>query len=444
MRATSNAYRVLHPFTFMGDMQELTVEAVQEQYVCLKGGKGSWVFDNQGNSYLYLTTAVPTLGLGHERVVEQISEQYKTLSFASTCAQSHELVQPLAERLLSLADGPYSSVFFANDGSGAVESAMKLARQYWMKKGQMNRTKFVSLSGNYHGTTFGSGSVTHMGIQEQFGPALEGCLSAPAPHLYHPPIEGGEEAVVDYCLEQLEALIEQEGAETIAAVLIEPIQGVNGVVLFPDRYWHGFQQLVRQYDILMIADEVGTGIGRTGHWFASHRYQLEPDLLIVSKGLTGGYFPMGATLISHHMMETLYAGGGIFLHGSTMCGHPVGCAAALAVLDVIEEQQLVEHAARVGNRMLEQLRDALDDHPQVGEVRGMGMMLAIEFVDDQATRQPVNPQWGQALTQHLRSEGILGNFFNSTLAMYPPLTLSQKEAEFVVNGVVQAVRRTGE
>ncbi|MBO8162726.1 MAG: aspartate aminotransferase family protein [Brevibacillus sp.] len=436
-------YRVLHPFTYMDDPRTLTVGAMHQQYVCLKGGKGSWVYDDNGNSYLYLTTAVPTLGLGDERVLERILDQYKTLSFASTCAQSHSLVQPLAEKLLALADGPFAAVFFANDGSGAVETGMKLARQYWMRRGKPSRTKFVSLAGSYHGTTFGAGAVTHMGIREQFGPTLPGCLQAPAPNLFHPPVEGEEESVVRYCLDQLEALIVREGAETIAAILIEPIQGVNGVVLFPDDYWQGLVKLIRHYGILLIADEVATGVGRTGHWLASHRYRLEPDLLILSKGLTGGYFPMGATLISRHIMETLYTGGGIFLHGSTMCGHPVGCAAALSVLTIMEQERLVERADTLGSWMLAEWRRMLKDHPQVGEIRGMGMMLAIEFVSDQASRRPVTSEWAQSFTRQLRSEGILGNFFNSTLAMFPPLTLTEKEAEFVVHGVVQAVHRAG-
>lgn len=441
MGETADAYRVLHPFTWMPELHRLSAETMAKQYIFLKEGKGSWVYDDQGNAYLYLTTAVPTLGLGHERIVQRIAEQYKRLSFASTCAQTHELVQPLAARLVGLAGDRYASLFFSNDGSGAVETAMKLARQYWMKKGMTARVKFVSLAGNYHGTTFGSGSVTHMGIGEQFGPALPGCLSVPAPNLLQPPTAGNEKAVVDYCLEQLEALIRREGAETIAAVLVEPIQGVNGVVLFPDSYWRGLQQLVSEYDILLIADEVGTGLGRTGYWFASERYHLRPDLLVLSKGLTGGYFPMGATLISRRLCETLYAGGGIFLHGSTMCGHPVGCAAALAVLDVIEEAQLVAHAARVGEWILQQLREALTDHPQVGDVRGMGMMLAIQFVAGQSAREPAQPEWEESLVRELRREGILGNLFNSTLVMYPPLNLSESEAEFLVNGVVQAVRR---
>lgn len=425
----------------MNNPLQATAEEVRQTYPCLTKGEGAWVYDDAGNRYLYLSTAVPTVGLGNRRVIQAMTEQYETLSFASTCAQGHPFANQLSERLTRIAHHEHAMVFFSNDGSGAVETAMKLVRQYYRSKGEPQRTRFLSFEGSYHGTTFGSGSVTHMGIKESFGPGLEGCFSIPAPHLYRPPVAGDEAAFEQYCLEQLEKTILTLGADTIAAILIEPIQGVNGVVLFPQDFWQKVQCIARRYDLLLIADEVGTGLGRTGHWLASHHYGIKPDLVALSKGLTGGYFPMGATIISEEIIAELYKEGGIFLHGSTLCGHPVACVAALTILEMIEQDGLLEQARQRGEWILNRLKQSLLDHPQVGDIRGMGMMLAIELVSNRETKTSVSFAWSRAFTATLRQAGILANFFNGVLSMYPPLTLSDDEADYLVTRLIDVLAK---
>jgi adenosylmethionine-8-amino-7-oxononanoate aminotransferase len=261
--------------------------------------------------------------------------------------------------------------------------------------------------------------------------------------LFRPPIEGDEEFIVQFCLDVLLEVIHEEHPYSIAAVLLEPIQGVNGIVVLPAEYIVKLREMTREYGILLIMDEVATGVGRTGQWLASHHYGVEADLLTLSKGLTGGFFPMGATLISKEIQEKLFGSGGIFLHGSTQSGHPVGCAAALATMDVIDEDHLVQNADTKGTYILHTLKEGLSNHPKVGDVRGLGLMMAIEFVEDRKNKVPVTAEWGKRFAHHLREEGILGNFFNGVLLMYPPLSITQSEAEYLVEGVLRAVKKAG-
>jgi len=430
-------YSVLHPFSYMPPAKAYGQEP---PFFTIEKGEGSWVYDGDGKRYLYTTTAVPSVGLGHPKVIKTIAEQCEKLSFASSCEQSHPLLQQLANQLIEIAGSPYSMVSFSNDGSGAVETAMRLVRQYFITKGESRRSKFISLEGNYHGTTFGSGSVTHLGIQSFFGKGLEDCYSVPAPNLYRPSIEGSPEFVIQFCLNMLEETIHEQHPHSIAAVLLEPVQGVNGIVVMPHEFIRAVREMTRKYGIMLIMDEVATGLGRTGHWLAAHDYGVEADLTTLSKGLTGGYFPMGATLISEEIRKLLFDQGGIFLHGSTQSGHPVGCAAALATLELIRENRLIENAASLGSYIREQLQNELHAHTNVGEVRGKGLMLAIEFVADQGTKESVAMDWGKRLTRRLYEEGILGNFFNGILLMYPPLNISREEADYLIQGVVKAIR----
>ncbi|WP_270168532.1 aminotransferase family protein [Paenibacillus sp. SYP-B4298] len=432
-------YPVLHPFTFMPGYEGEAGDLFHQHNIMLHRGSGSWVYDTDERPYLYTTTAVPSVGLGNEQVMNRIRHQYETLSFGSTCGQTHPLIQQLSERLLHIVGDPFGMVFYGTDGSGAVETAMRLARQYFIAQNKPKRTAFISLEGNYHGTTYGTGAVTHLGIQESFGPGMSHCYAAPFPFGFRPPIEGTPDGVVKYCLDMLEEIIFDIGPYAVAAVLLEPVQGVNGIHPLPVEYVQAVRKITEKYGILLIMDEVTTGIGRTGSWIASHHYGVQADMLTLSKGLTGGYFPMGATLISTSIARQLFGDGGIFLHGSTQSGHPVGCAAALAVLDLIEEGELLNKTREHGELILQSLRSNLQLHPHVGDIRGMGLMLAIEFVQEKQSKTPVDYAFGQQLSKALHSEGILGNYFNNTLLMYPPLTITREESQQLIDGVTRAV-----
>ncbi|MFC5407306.1 aspartate aminotransferase family protein [Cohnella soli] len=434
-----SSYSTLHPFSYMTPFSSTTERDFQSRNICLTRGEGVWVYDGEGNRFLYATTAVPSVGLGNPFVLDRIRAQYETLNFASTCGQTHPLIEELSRRLIERSGSSFGQVFYSNDGSGAVETAMRLARQYWISKGQTKRIKFISLEGCYHGTTFGSGSVTHLGIQQSFGPGLAECYAAPVPNPYRLPLEGTLQQNINDCLHLLEELIFEVGPNEVAAVLLEPIQGVNGIVPLPPAYLKSIREITEKYGILLIMDEVATGVGRTGNWIYSHELNIQADLLTLSKGLTGGYFPMGATLISATIAEQLFGNGGIFLHGSTQSGHPVGCAAALAVLDYMDENCLISNAEQRGSSLLSTLQSALRDHPYVGDIRGKGLMLAIEFVSDRTTKSPVDFAFGEKLSAALHQEGVLGNWFNGVLILYPPLTLSPGEEAFLCQAVIKSV-----
>ncbi|WP_246070538.1 aminotransferase family protein [Paenibacillus kobensis] len=437
--SVTQSYSTLHPFTYMPGYSSLTSQGFHESNTYLIRGEGVWVYDQHNKRYMYATTAVPSVGLCNPYVTDKIALQYATLNFASTCGQTHPLVEQLSQRLIGLCGEPFGQVFYSNDGSGAVETAMRLARQYYLSLGENKRTKFISLEGNYHGTTFGTGSVTHMGINESFGPALENCYSVPTPNKYRPPIDGTYEQVIQYCLDLLEETIFENGPDEIAAVLLEPIQGVNGIIEIPRSYIQKVRRLTERYGILLIMDEVGTGIGRTGGWLMTHELDVSPDLLAVSKGLTGGYFPMGATLVSRAIASQLFDRGGIFLHGSTQSGHPVGCAAAMAVLDCLEQDQLIDQIKPKGEHIINSFRRALSTHPHVGDIRGKGLMIAIEMVSDRINKGAVSYDYGKRLSAALRHEGVLGNWFNSILILYPPLSSTWNEIEVLIDGVVRAI-----
>lgn len=425
----------------MPPTSETTPEKIEQDNVCLVRGNGSWVYDKHDHSYLYATTAVPTLGVSNPDILSPLFEQYKTLSFSSTCGQTHEHLLPLSEKLMEITDHRFEKVFFSNDGSGAIETALKLVRQYYQLKGQPEKTKFISFDGNYHGTTLATGAVTHMGIQESFGPSLDGCIKVPTPDLYRPPVQGTEDELVTYCLNELEDKIVKENPATIAALLIEPIQGVNGIIVQPSTFFPALRNLATKYDIQLIADEVTTGIGRMGTWTASEAYGIDPDLLVLSKGLTGGYFPMGATLFSKSISEVIFGNGNVFLHGSTQCGHPVACTAALTILRLIESQNILDNVVTEGSHILNSFRESLKNHPNVGDIRGKGLMMAIEFVEDKETKEKTSFDFGARLSKLLHRYGILGNYFNSILVLYPPLNISRDESIYLIENVVAAINQ---
>ncbi|WP_214482995.1 aminotransferase class III-fold pyridoxal phosphate-dependent enzyme [Bacillus sp. SM2101] len=437
----SKKYSVLHPFSFMPNLENKTEEDIKNIYTYLEQGKGCWVHDNLGKKYFYGTTAVPTVGLGNNRIINAMNKQLEKLSFGSTCGQTHELLQPLGKKLIDLTKNQFSLTFFSNDGSGSVETAMKLTRQYFNMLGLEGKSHFISLNGNYHGTTLASGSITNLGIKENFGDALHNCLSAPFPNMLRPPIEGTEEDIIKYCLNQLKNMIDEVQPENIGALIIEPVQGVNGVIPLPKTYLKEVEILAKKNNILLITDEVTTGLGRTGYWTASEYYDIQPDLLTISKGLTGGYFPMGVTLISEKIENVLLKDGGIFLHGSTQCGHPVGCAAALELISIIEDESLLENAKEIGQYIKSNLTSNLSDVSCVGDIRGLGMMISIEFVTDKQTKKPINFEMGECFSREISNYGVLGNYFNSIFLLYPPLNTTLDEANFVIDSITKAIKK---
>ncbi|MEV4204893.1 aminotransferase class III-fold pyridoxal phosphate-dependent enzyme [Nocardia salmonicida] len=350
-------------------------------------GEGAYVFDTAGKRYLDATAGLWFANVGHGRgeIADAVADQLRTIAHYSNFGDLTEApTQELAEKLASIAPVPGSKIFFTSGGSDSVETAAKLARRYWHEQGRADKKILVGRRLAYHGMHYAStalGGLTPN--KEGYGVLVADTRT----------VEWDD-------AKSLLALIEEVGAEQIAAFFCEPIIGAGGVYLPPEGYLAEVRQICRDHDILFVADEVVTGFGRIGgSWFASTRFDLQPDLMTTAKGLTSGYLPMGAVFIAPHVAEPFYAGGTWFRHGYTYGGHAGAAAAALANLAIVEREGLLDEAARLESTLHTALAP-LADHPRVAEVRsGLGAVAAVQLAD---------PSEGPALVRTLREHGISG------------------------------------
>jgi adenosylmethionine-8-amino-7-oxononanoate aminotransferase len=367
-------------------------------------GEGCYVYDEHGNRYLDGLSSLFCVNIGHGRadIVQAGAEQAKELGFFTNWSYAHPPAIKLAARIADLAPGDLNRVFFTSGGSEAVESALKLARQYFKLTGKPNKTKLIAREVAYHGTTLGALSATGItALREPFEPLTPGGCHVVNTNTYRMPA-GMTEA--DFA-EAIARRIEFEGSDTVAAVILEPVQNAGGCFPPPDGYFQRVREICDEHDVLLISDEVICAWGRLGEWFGSHRYGYQPDMITTAKGLTSAYAPMGALIASDRLAEPFLDGTSSFTHGFTFAGHPVCAAIAMANLDALEEEGILEHvrANEDGFRaMLESLRDI----PIVGDVRGAGYFQAIELVKDQKTKRGFD---------HAESESLLRGFLSGEL-----------------------------
>lgn len=409
---------LIHPHTTIG--QPLPP-------VVFERGEGALLWDTDGNQYLDGTCGLWQCPVGHGRqeLAEVAAGQIARLEFYSSFGDySNPPSILLAERLLQLAPNGVERVFFTNGGSEGTETAIKLARLAHHHSGHPERNIILARTAGYHG--MGGGSLAATGIdrlREGYGPLLPGVEFLSKPHsLAHGP------DATDVLIAELEERIEQIGPERIAAFIGEPVLGVGGMVPPPEGYWPRVQEVLRRYGILLIADEIVTAFGRTGHWFASQRYGIEPDLIVTAKGLSSGYIPMGAVLVGHRVLEL--ADGALFLHGFTYNGHPVGAAVALANIDIIEREGLLDRAKTTGQRLLEGLKplEALD---HVLEVRGVGMMLGIEFA----------PGYDASGVQSgARADRVIVRATGTGIVLSPPLVITDDQVDTLIRIVTRHIQ----
>ena len=341
-----------------------------------------------------------------------------------------------------------SRVFFGLSGSDANDTQVKLVRYYNNLRGRAEKKKIISRHGAYHGVSLASASLTGLpAFHHAFDLPMDGVLFTTAPHHYRNAKPGeSEEEFSQRLADELEALIAREGADTVAAFIAEPVMGAGGVIPPPRGYFERIQPILTQHDILFIADEVICGFGRLGSWFGSGHYGLQPDLISMAKGLTSGYFPLSAVVVSEEVWSVLEAGSeevGVFAHGYTYSGHPVGAAVALANLDILESENLVENAARVGSYLQDAVRGALEDHPNVGEIRGEGLIMAVEFVADRASKEPFDPALGiqKEVAAEAARQGLIVRALPSAgaaVALSPPLCLTEAEADQITEILAKA------
>jgi adenosylmethionine-8-amino-7-oxononanoate aminotransferase len=358
-------------------------------------GEGCYVWDEHGKRYLDALSALFCVNIGHGRadIAQAGADQAKDLGFYTTWSYAHPPAIELAARIASLAPGDLNRVFFTSGGSEAVESAYKLARQYHKLTGKPNKTKLIAREIAYHGTSLGALSATGItGLRTPFEPLTPGAHHVPNTNIYRM-LPGMTE---EYFAESIAEKIEFEGADTVAAVILEPVQNAGGCFTPPDGYFQRVREICDEYDVLMISDEVICAWGRLGEWFGAQRYDYHPDLITTAKGLTSAYAPMGAVIASDRVAEPFMTGHNSFTHGFTFAGHPICAAVAMANLDAFEREGVLENVRSNEGRfrsMLEGLRDI----PIVGDIRGAGYFHAIELVKDKETKESFDDEESETL-----------------------------------------------
>ena len=355
------------------------------QIPIIQRGEGAYVWDDKGNKYLDGLSGLFCVNAGHGRpeLAEAAARQYEELDFFVIWSYAHPRAIELASKLASLTPGDLNKVFFTNGGAESVESAMKLARNYHRKRGNGQKTKMIAREVAYHGTTLGALSCTGItSLRSQFEPFAPGTTHVSNTNLYRYPDDRDPLLLAD----EIEKRILFEGPETVAAVILEPVQNAGGCFVPPDGYFQRVREICDKYDVLMISDEVICAWGRLGHFFACDRFGYQPDIITTAKAITSAYVPMGAMIASDKLAEPFYEDNESFSHGFTFAGHPIAAAVALANIEVYEKEDLCGHVlAKEGEfrEMLESLRDI----PIVGDVRGAGFFQAIELVKDQETKE---------------------------------------------------------
>lgn len=415
-------------------------------------GEGSRVWDQDGNAYIDALAGLfcVNAGYGRREIVEAVAAQMLDISFVSPFSFPNLPQIKLAGELAKISPmGPKTRSFFVTGGSEAVETALKLAKSYQRKRGFGDRHKTISRRAAYHGTTMGALSVNGLtGVRNGFGPLVPGARHVPLPHRYRCDYCALAAQCSGTCADEIERLIEFEGPETIAAIIMEPVQNSGGAIVPPPGYLQRVRQICDHHGILMIADEVICGFGRVGDWFGSSALGVVPDIMTCAKGITSGYAPLGAVMVRPEVADAFIGDeGDKFMHGITFGGHPASCAAALANIAIIEREQLNERARTMGDYMLRELRAAVGEHPNVGDIRGMGMFMALELVYDQRTKQPLEePNLMGWLSDQFKRRGLIcraDDRLDPVIQLAPPLNIPQGDADQVVAIVADVIHALG-
>lgn len=432
-----NARHLLHPMTHPGTVREAPPDIIAR-------GEGSFIWDVDGHRLVDAVGGLwcANLGFGRKEIRDAIVAQLDELPFYNTFrGANHPRAIELSQRLVNLMepDG-VGAVHFSSGGSDAVDSALKLARQYWKVVGQRDRTKFISLRQGYHGVHFGGASVNgNTPFRRAYEPLLPGCFHVDTPWLYRNPYTQDPEQLGKICAELLEREIVFQSPDTVAAFIAEPVQGAGGVIVPPPNYWPLVRQICDRHGVLLIADEVVTGFGRTGHMFGTRLWGVKADLWCLAKGISSGYIPLGATAVSARIVQAFNGADpvlGTINHGYTYGAHPVAAAAALATLDIIEAEDIPARAAREGRYFLERLH-AMKRFRIVGDVRGVGLMAGIELVADQRTRAPF-PRGAPELARVHREaykRGAMLRLSGANIIISPALTIERAQIDLLCDAL---------
>jgi len=436
---------VFHPYTSIAAQQATGPHVIAE-------ARGVWLRDEDGHELLDAMAGLwcVAAGYGRAEIADAMAEQARRLPYAHAfVAQANEPGIRLAERIAALTPAGLDRVFFCNSGSEANDTIVKLVWYHWNLRGRPEKKKIIARHGAYHGVTLGATSLSGLPYMHAlFDAPLERFLHVRKPHAWREAEPGeSEEAFAARLARELEERILSEGPETVAAFVGEPLMAAGGVVPPPRGYWPAVQDVCTRHDVLLVADEVVCGFGRLGTRFGSDRYGIRPDFMTLAKALTSAYFPVAGVVVSERVWDVLAAASdahGPVAHGHTTSLHPVGAAAALANLDILEREGLLTRAAEVGPGFQQALRDAVAGHPLVGEVRGEGLIAAVELVEDRETRRSFAPERrvGQRLQRLGLEEGVVCRAVaGDSLAFCPPLVASEDELTEIVRRFGRALGR---
>ena len=435
---------VLHPYT------NLKVHNEQGPLVMVRG-KGIYVYDEHGREYIEAMSGLwcASLGFGEEELADAAAKQMRELPFYHSF--NHKSAAPvieLADKLKRMAPVPMAKVFFANSGSEANDSLVKLVWYYNNARGKPKKKKIISRLRAYHGVTLVTASLTGLpNNHRSFDLPLEGVLHTDCPHYYRGGRQGETESeFVDRLAKSLETLIAKEDPETIAAFIAEPVMGGGGVVVPPAGYFARVQEILARHDILFLDDEVICGFGRTGNMFGAETFDLKPDTMTLAKALSAAYLPISATLINERIAGAVIEESnkiGVFAHGFTYSGHPVPAAVALKTLEIYERRDILGHVRRIAPHFQRRLR-ALADHPLVGEVRGVGLIGALELVADKTTKRAFAPpgRIGTYAAKHAEANGMIVRALVDSVALCPPLIITEAEIDTVFERLTRSLEAT--
>lgn len=436
MSTKDNAF--WHPMLHPNEMK-------QREPIRIVRGEGCYVFDDKGNRLVDGVAGLWNVNVGHGRkeIKAAINAQLDELEYFQLFdGISHPRAEELAARVIGMLEPEgMRRVAFSSGGSDAIETALKLARQYWKLQGQADRTKFISLRQGYHGTHFGGASINGNTVfRRNYEPLLPGCFHIDTPWLYRNPYSQDPEELGQICADLLEREIQFQSPDTVAAFIAEPIQGAGGVIVPPANYWPLIRKVCDKYGVLLIADEIVTGFGRSGSLFGSRLWGVKPDIMCLAKGISSGYIPLGATTVNERIEQAFAANGnftGAIMHGYTYSGHPVACAAALTNLDIVEQENLPANAAKQGEHLLKSLASFPERFAAVGEVRGKGLMVALDLVSDKATREPIDPLGGYAnrVAEIARANGVMVRPVGTKIILSPPLVIEREQIDTLVNAL---------
>ena len=437
---------VFHPSTHASDHAhgKVPVNIIQS-------GNGIYIKNQEGTELLdaFAGLYCVNVGYGRTEIADAIYEQAKKLAYYHTyVGHSNEAIIELSRRIIDWAPDGMRKVYYGLSGSDANETQIKLVRYYQNILGNKSKKKIISRDRGYHGSSIAAGSLTGLNLFHQaFDLPIDDILHTIAPHFYWNAEDGmSETEFSQHCADELEKMILAEGPETVGAFIGEPVMGTGGLIPPPEGYWYAVQKVLRKYEVLLIADEVVCGFGRVGTPFGSHLYDMRPDLITIAKGLTSAYLPLSGVIVGERVWEVIERGSeelGPMGHGWTYSGHPLAAAAALANLDILEREKLTENARDTGSYLHEQFKKSFENHPLVGEVRGVGLLAALEFVADKSKKQSFDSNWkvGAKVSAACLEQNLIARAMpnGDILGFAPPLSITRKEVDDVVKRTTKAL-----